>query len=339
MEQNEKPTLIPSESASTPLKPRKNPAILIAGIALIFSILAAVELGFYEHENTNNITAIKSAVTALQEQAQSSTQQLTNTLTHLQQQATQQQNTIAELQQITSNKQSGWLLSEANYAVRLADYKLRFMRDVPTAIALLQSADASLATLDDPNLLTLRQLLAKNIADLQAVPKVDMVGILTRLTVLQQQVAQLPLQVSVLSPEKSAANTAIDNTLPMWRRASAESWHTLKQLIVIRRVDKPIEPLPSVINQAYLQQNVQLLLQQARVAVLHNQADIYQSSLQQAKDWIKRYFSINVALTQSLTQNVSDLQKIDIAPPLPDLTKLEEAAQNAVNKTANDGKS
>lgn len=338
MEQNEKQTIIPSESTSNPIKSRKSPAILIAGIALVFSILAAVELGFYEHENSNNIATIRSAVTALQEQAQTSTQQLSNTLTYLQQQTTQQQNTIAELQQITSSKQSSWLLSEANYAVRLADYKLRFMRDVPTAIALLQSADASLATLDDPNLLALRQLLAKNIADLQAVPKLDMVGILTRLTVLQQQVAQLPLQVSALPTEKSTANGVVDNTLPMWRRASAQSWHTLQQLIVIRRVDKPIEPLPSVVNQAYLQQNIQLLLQQARVAVLRNQADIYQSSLQQASDWIKRYFSINVALTQSLTQNVSDLQKIDIAPSLPDLTKLEEAVRNAVNKTANNGK-
>jgi uroporphyrin-3 C-methyltransferase len=312
-----------------PLK-RKNPGVLIASIALLVAILIAGEVGFYEHASDKKLSAIKQNLIALQiktQQQQFASQQLNNTLIGLQTQFQQQQINLNQLQQLTTGKQSGWLLAEVNYLVQLANYNVRFTRDVPAAIALLQTADQRLTTVDDPALIAIRHQLVKNIADLQAVPKVDLAGVLLRLTTLQQQVTQLPLQLPTAPPETVTSKPEVDKTKPAWRRELAASWHSLRQLVIIRRVEQPITPLPSVMQQAYLQQNLQLLLQQARAAVLRDQTDIYQANLQQAKDWIQRYFVHDAALTQAVVQSLTDLQKMNVAPALPDLDPLVQSVQ------------
>ena len=62
-----------------------------------------------------------------------------------------------------------WLLSQADFLVKLAGRKLWSDQDVTTAAALLKSADASLADMNDPSLITARRAITEDIASLSAV--------------------------------------------------------------------------------------------------------------------------------------------------------------------------
>lgn len=85
------------------------------------------------------------------------------------------------------------LLAQADFLVKLAGRKLWSDQDVTTAAALLKSADASLADMNDPSLITVRRAITDDIASLSAVSQVDYDGIILKLNQLSNQVDNLRL--------------------------------------------------------------------------------------------------------------------------------------------------
>ncbi|MGQ7114868.1 uroporphyrinogen-III C-methyltransferase, partial [Escherichia sp. TWPC-MK] len=71
--------------------------------------------------------------------------------------------------------------------------KLWSDQDVTTAAALLKSADASLADMNDPSLITVRRAITDDIASLSAVSQVDYDGIILKLNQFSNQVDNLRL--------------------------------------------------------------------------------------------------------------------------------------------------
>ena len=66
----------------------------------------------------------------------------------------------------------------------------------------------------------------------------------------------------------------------------------------------------------YLQHNLQLLLQQAQWALLHDEPAIYQSSLQQFQESVQTNFASDSVITQTIMQTINQLKKIDF-PTFP----------------------
>ncbi len=85
------------------------------------------------------------------------------------------------------------LLAQADFLVKLAGRKLWSDQDVTTAAALLKSADASPADMNDPSLITVRRAITDDIASLSAVSQVDYDGIILKLNQLSNQVDNLRL--------------------------------------------------------------------------------------------------------------------------------------------------
>lgn len=291
---------------------------LIASLALILALLAcaALGLGWKKLQETQQ-TQQKQLTASLQEIEDKNQQFTKSEMTTVNSQLTalektiQQQNTVPSIQ--------SYFLLEATYLSQQAMLNLAFGRDVPAAIALLQAADKRLQATQDLTFYKLRQSLADNIIALQAVPSVDIEGLLTRLNALQKQVEQLPL-FSVPKPEPGAPKSAtLLTTEKEWRKALRESWEALQKVVIIRHREQPIGPLLPPDQETYLRQNLRLVLQQAQWAVLHNQANIYRISLQQATEWIQHYFANNEPSTQAMLKSLIELQKINIRPELPDL--------------------
>jgi len=321
-------------------KKRLNFTLLIASLGLILSVVIAIGLGYRFWQSYRVLPQAKNFFVSLHKQTQQNKNSLSglqNNVADLQTQLQQQQVIVVQLQRLKEGDQHPWIFSEVNYLIQLAYYNLTFTRDVPAATALLQLADQRLGILNDPTLSNIRQLLAKHIVTLQAIPPLDLAGLLARLNALQEQVLQLPLRKPLPTPEKSAAKPATAETLPAWRRALQASLDTLQKLVVIRRSDQPIVPLLPQEQQAYLQHNLQLLLQQAQSATLRGQADVYQMSLQQAKIWIQHYFASDTPATQAILRTLNELQKINVRPALPDLTNLIQTVQRAATTMHHQG--
>lgn len=316
-------------------QPRRfNLTLLTASLALLLSLAIVGGLSYWYWQNKNALAKVNDKLLEQTHRDETNITQLNNTLADLKTQLQQQETALNQLQQIKAGDTRPWVFAEANYLMQLASYNLTFSRDIPAVIALLQTVDKRIASLNDSTLITIRQSLAKYITALQAVPSLDLAGLLSSLNALQEHVTQLPTRRPIPSLEKAVANQPMAESPFAWRRALTVSWETLQKLIIIRRTDQPVTPLLPQEQQAYLQQNLQLLLQQAQWAALHGQVDIYQNSLQQAKIAIQRYFATDSAATQAVIRTLNDLQKINLRPALPSISTLAQTIQAAANIAA-----
>lgn len=308
---------------------RHTPTVLLAGIALLLALFAVLQLEFSEHNLSTSFKETGKKVSSLQIQIQNMQKNLDQFRQATIDWQAQVQQKIAS--QPMAADQSSWTLSEVNYLVQLANYQVTFSKDVMTAITLLQTADQRLASLSNPNFNQVRTVLAAALAALQAVPKVDTAGLLARINALQIQATQLPLLVptSIVMPKEDSQKTQ-PSTKSDWRMSLKKSWESLQKLIVIRHHDQPIAPLLPQEQQIYLQQNLQLLLQQAQWAVLQRQETVYQSSLQQARMWVATYFTGNAAATQAMLQAIQELQQINVQPKTPDISNVLQVLQRVI---------
>lgn len=313
-------------------KKRWNLVHVIAAVAFGLGLLTTAALIFFYEQVNVALNEVTSSLQNETVQGEKTDQQQSTAITELQNQIQQQKIALTNLQQLSTGNVAIWRFAEAKYLVQLANYHLTFTRDVPAALALLQTAEQRIATINDPTLLPIRQLIANSIVELQAVPKIDLAGLLTRITALQVQTIKLPA-IGLPAPEPLQEENKPENLArsPL-RKAINDSWITLQKIVVIRHQDQQIQPLLSPEQQMYLQQNLQLILQQAQWAALRGQEDIYQSSLDQAQKWVEHYFAGNLPATQAFIRSIAELKKIDVQPPLPDLGPLALAVQQIALK-------
>jgi uroporphyrin-3 C-methyltransferase len=208
------------------------------------------------------------------------------------------------------------------------------------ALTLLRSADKVLADLDDVSLYSLRQALAQDIAKLEAVPKLDVEGTYLRLAALIEQSRELPtlsLEQQRQLPDmlKEITPDAVDETLQQdIQSAFARAMSSLESLVVIQQHDRAVEPLLSPEQGHYLRQNLQLLLEQAQLALLRQQQVIYETSLNRSIELIGRYFDAANSATQALSQALEQLNRLQVAPKMPNINgSLDKLQQHMADLT------
>ena len=135
-----------------------------------------------------------------QRQQQKLAWQLDNQLQNIELRVNAQGKRLVEL---GSTTRSDWLLAEAEYLARLARQRLQTERRVKSPLALLQSVDAILTQIDDPNLMQARAAVAADITSLRLTPDVDREGIYLELQALASNVEKLLLN-ELAKPQESA---------------------------------------------------------------------------------------------------------------------------------------
>lgn len=227
------------------------------------------------------------------------------------------------LSAIASTSREDWKLAEAEYLLRLANQRLVLERDSANALALAETADAILRDLGDSDLLPVRRALASDIEALKLADQVDREGIYVRLLALGEQLPNLPLVEPMRAPEGEdfTGSPQGEPAESVWNRIKgsfARMMDRLSSHIRIRQHDKPVEALADPREQYLLRQQLQLMLEQAQAALLREQGELYQKSLNRAADWIEAHFAMNPQ-TETVMARLRDLAEVNIAPELPDL--------------------
>lgn len=241
------------------------------------------------------------------------------------------------LNEITQAERSDWLLIEADYLVRLASQRLLVDRDTAVALGLLENADQLVRDLDDPDLLGLRQAIATDLTALRLAERVDRSGLYLRVESLQKAVAELPLERHEHSLGERIdveAGTEVDGrpTAAWWRRplnALRSAWGHLDNHIRIYRRDQPLQPLLSPDEELYLRLNLRLMLEQAQLAVLQREQEVYTASLVKAQEWLKDYF-VNDDRNQALQNELAALLEFDVVETVPDLSGSLDAMRQVM---------
>lgn len=334
---------------------------LILAAAALLAVVAGLFLGYrYWTQMEQQLAQLDSAL----QQANRETSQLAEQLQQARQDAQQQQASIAEQEQALKaqheqiltakieSKRSGeelyrslseiqtrlggketqWRMAEAEYLLRVANHRLTLMADPETAAAALKAADERLGTTGDPGWAPVRELIAKEITQINALPKVDRAGISAELGALAEQVSQLPLQnegVSLLAETSAAQQEPLqvaDEGLDL-QRVADDLWQGFKSMMVVRHHDKPVSAMLPPEQRYFLVQNLRLKLEAAKAALMGGNQALYQDNLTTAADWVGTYFKSEAPGVIGFRQQLEALSQREVAPPLPDISASLRALQ------------
>lgn len=292
-----------SQPVATEKKSKNNTALILSAVAIAIALAAGVGLYGWGKQQAVNQTATSDALanqlTALQKAQESQKAELEGIIKQQAaqlKQANRQQETLAkqldEVQQkvatISGSDAKTWLLAQADFLVKLAGRKLWSDQDVTTAAALLKSADASLADMNDPSLITVRRAITDDIASLSAVSQVDYDGIILKLNQLSNQVDNLRLadNDSDGSPMDSDGEE-LSSSISEWRINLQKSWQNfMDNFITIRRRDDTAVPLLAPNQDIYLRENIRSRLLVAAQAVPRHQEETYRQALENVSTWV-----------------------------------------------------
>ncbi len=221
--------------------------------------------------------------------------------------------------------QGEWVLAEVQYLLHIANQRAQLQRDAHTASAALRSADQRLQSLADPGYNKVRELLASEIAALDAVVQPDLAGITLTLDGLAAQVAQWPLQDRHAPRRLDATTTETGAAEEGDLRSRVQTvlsnvWEALRSLVVVRHNDAPIAPMLAPDQEFFLHENLRLQLNMARLAALQGQQDNYKASLKNASTWVQQQYAQDAPRVSAALAELQRLAAIDVHPALPDIS-------------------
>lgn len=254
------------------------------------------------------------------------TTQLTRSLHAMEVQLAEQQKALARF---SASDRESWLLAETGHLLRLANQRLVMAGDPVAAQALLDSADAVLRELDDPALHAVRAAVAADIAELRAVPKVDVEGIYLRLAALIEQadglvIFQFPQQPAPASEE--VAQGWRDRLQQGYKAALSQ----LSDYIIIRRRDMPMQALMDPQWEGLVRLNLRMLLEQAQIALLSGNQPLYGASLERALQWVSQFQDADTATAEAIAAQVKHLATLTIQIPQPNISRSQQALDEAM---------
>lgn len=326
-------------------------SLALSAIAIAIAIAAGIGLyGLNKQQATRqNATTseLASQVAALQKAQENQKSELEGVFKQQADQlneAKHQQETLAkqldELQQkvavISGSDAKTWLLAQADFLVKLAGRKLWSDQDVTTAAALLKSADASLADMNDPSLIGARRAITDDIATLSAVSQVDYDGMILKVNQLANQIDNLRLADNNDDDSPMDADSdELSSSISEWRVNLQKSWQNfMDSFITVRRRDETAVPLLAPNQDIYLRENIRSRLLVAAQAVPRHQEETWKQSLDNVSTWVRAYYDTDDATTKAFLDEVDKLSQQSITMTVPETLQsqalLEKLMQTRV---------
>jgi uroporphyrin-3 C-methyltransferase len=333
---------LPATINKQPTRQRLWPLWILALLAL----LAAIVLGLWSWQHWNNTQVMQQSINALeQETAQLERQygqsgnQHSQRLQALEAKLASQRELIAtqqrqidhnarELLEAGNRTRTDWLLAEAEYLLRVANQRLMIEKDIRGALAALRSADEVLTETDDIGVYPVREQLAREIMMLKSLTDVDRTGLYLTLEAAIESIQQLTESAlasdrlaTTLAQSQSDSSTATTADSNWWMEAWDSARETLSRVVVVRRLDEPVKPMLSPEQSAYVRLNLQLMLEEAELAVLRGHQEMYSSSLTKASKAINTWYDSTNPKIIALSDTLEELAGRNIDPELPDISK------------------
>ncbi|MBW3228619.1 uroporphyrinogen-III C-methyltransferase [Marinobacter adhaerens] len=347
-------------SKEPPARQKLWPVWLVAILALII----AIALALWSWQQWNNHQAVMQTIESLkQDTAQLEDlygdrgSQQSQRLQSLEEKLASQRELIAtqqrqidhnarELLEAGNRTRTDWLLAEAEYLLRIANQRLMIEKDIRGAMSALEAADEVLNESDDIGVYPVRQQLAREILALKGLTGVDRTGLYLTLEAAIDSIHQLTDQalisenapgfvVNAAQGESAGTDEEPGAVVQAWNKVKA----TLMQVVVVRRMDEPVKPLLSPDQSAYARLNLQLMLEEAEMAVLRGNQPLYERALTKARTTIDDWYNASNPRVTALSETLAELAGKNVDPELPDISQsldlLKERLAGRLN--ANNG--
>ncbi|TYC55625.1 hypothetical protein FMN52_18345 [Marinobacter sp. BW6] len=349
-------------SKEPPARQKLWPVWLVAILALII----ALALALWSWQQWNNHQSVMQTLQALQQDtAQLEDRygdrgsQQSQRLQSLEEKLASQRELIAtqqrqidhnarELLEAGNRTRTDWLLAEAEYLLRIANQRLMIEKDIRGAMSALEAADEVLTESDDIGVYPVRQQLAREILALKGLAGVDRTGLYLKLEAAIDSIHQLTDQalisenapgfvVNAAQGESAGTGEEPGAVAQAWNKVKA----TLMQVVVVRRMDEPVKPLLSPDQSAYARLNLQLMLEEAEMAVLRGNQPLYERALTKARTTIDDWYNASNPRVTALSETLAELAGKNVDPELPDISQslalLKERLAGRLNTNNGNG--
>lgn len=230
-----------------------------------------------------------------------------------------------ELLEAGNRTRTDWLLAEAEYLLRVANQRLLIEKDIRGALSALESADEVLRESDDIGVYPVRQQLAREILSLRSIQGVDRTGLYLQLEAAIASVHDLTDQALIhdqapslrIADDRTASGDGHSALVRGWTRFL----DTLQQVVVVRRLDEPVKPLLSPDQSAWARLNLQLMLEEAEMAVLRGNQPLYERALTKAINTIDDWYDATNPAIRGLADSLNELAGHNVDPQLPDISQ------------------
>lgn len=233
-----------------------------------------------------------------------------------------------ELLEAGNRTRTDWLLAEAEYLLRIANQRLLIEKDISGALSALEATDDVLTESDDIGVYAVRQQLAREVLALKGIASVDRTGLYLTLEAAIDSVHQLTDQALISEQAPGfVGDSQSDDAPPAGGEPSmlAKAWQTFKstlmQVVVVRRLDESVKPLLSPDQSAYARLNLQLMLEEAEMAVLRGNQPVYERALAKAEAAVADWYDSSNSRVSALSNTLDELTTNNVAPDLPDISK------------------
>ena len=227
--------------------------------------------------------------------------------------------------------QSIWRRAEATFNIRLAGQRLQFAGDVRGALTLLSQADVLLKSDSGDDVGALRSAIAFDRTQLRVVEKLDMVGLMGRLSALDRQIQTLDLSafdpsvretgsdaISPIEAGETSADTSVSLTL--WE----QTIDTLASYFVITELESPQQKPSTSDWSRFAVLSIKLNLEQARVALLIRDSESFTDSLARAEVILAELPSSNDdPAVVAVIDELAALSSLSLSLELPGLETLK----------------
>jgi uroporphyrin-3 C-methyltransferase len=232
--------------------------------------------------------------------------------------AQSQQAALEQLYQELSRNRDEWQLAEIEQVLAIAQQQLQLSGNVRAALLALELAESRLGRSDRPQFQAVRRALARDIERLKALPAADPAGLARRIDALLAELDSLPLasdaRVERPAPPPPAAEAGAVGAA---QRFGENLWRELRELVIVRRVDRPEPPLLPPTQAWFLRENLRLRLLNARLELLSRNGAGFAEDLRVARGWIERYFDVDARATREALAELGRLQAapLNFEPP------------------------
>jgi uroporphyrin-3 C-methyltransferase len=277
--------------------------------------------------NQSTTAALKQTNETLQSRFEAIEGELNSSVSKLREDDSSLNTALANLsEKLSASRSDDWLVAEARHMINIANQETRLSGNVNAAIAALEAADSRLRDASDPTLLKVRQAVTDDIVTLRGIGAVDISGIALTLSTLEQGVDQMPLRnkgsESTATTEAAAETAAAEEEVSGIGSFFSKIWNDIKGLVSIRRTseERTNAALLPPGQKFFLQQNLRLKLEGARLALLQRDTKTFHDSLVTAAKWADTYYDTSATSTANLLTTLSTYQDVELQPALPDIS-------------------
>jgi uroporphyrin-III C-methyltransferase len=252
-----------------------------------------------------------------------------------------QQAQLRQLYDQMARSRGELMLADVESSIMIAAQQLQLGGNVQSALLALQDAEQVLARSNQPSMIGLRRVLARDIERLKAIPLADFAAAVSRLDSLASVVDRLPMVADATrgtparpSAESETASSPGLRGLPQRvMRTGVLGWDAfiaeMRQLVRVQRVDQPDALLLSPDQRFFARENLRLQLLNARLNLLARNQSLFRADIARALESLDRWFDGSHASVGAASNSLRQLQAAPLTLEMPSLAETIAAVRAA----------